>query len=284
MAAESKRVVAREVRDEEAKFFQENGWVKLDSLVSANDATILLARLREVMGADAETASHPAAGDADAKSFIPSFHAYEPLAVDVASGACVDSLFYDFSHSPEIGRVGAKLGGASVRYWVDGALVKMPASRSETGSAPTSWHADIGAIDSSPFDPPHGQMQLWLALADIPYERGTMRFVGPKDRTEQVNEITTEHASDPESSYPILEQMGVLSPQLNMRAGDATVHASATLHSAPPNKSDEPRWVYIVSMFPASARYSGKYFWPVEGVEGLEPGKPFVDHRFPVLA
>jgi hypothetical protein len=283
MTVQSKPVRPREVTDEEAEFFRENGWVKLERLVSAEDAAILLARLREIMGADAANASHPAA-EGDAKDYSPQFHYYEPLAVDVASGECVEPVFYDVSHSPEMGRVGAKLAGGAVRYWVDGALVKMPAARSETGSSPTRWHADVGARDKSPFDPPEGQMQLWLALADIPYERGTMRFVAPKNRTEEVEAIATGSGADPESSYPTLERMGVVSPRNDMKAGDATVHSSATFHSAPANTSDEPRWVYIVSMFPAQARYSGNPFWVVDPVEGLEPGKPFVDYRFPVLA
>jgi hypothetical protein len=42
--------------------------------------------------------------------------------------------------------------------------------------------------------------------------------------------------------------------------------------------------VYIVSMFPASANYSGNSHWALAQVAGMEPGKPFVEKRFPVLA
>jgi hypothetical protein len=277
----SGRIVPRDVTDDEARFFRENGWVKLEQLISEEEAAVMLARLSEIMGADATTAAHPALPD-NPKQHITYFHTYEPLAIELGSGDCVDELFYGFSHSPELGRVGAKLGGGPVRYWVDGALVKMPVA-SDTGSDPTHWHSDVGAVDRSPFDPPHGQMQLWVALAEVTPERGMMRFVAPKDLDDEVRELTAEHAADPVASYAQLEAKGVLSPPLTMRPGDATVHASATMHSAPTNTSDAPRWAYMCSLFPASAVFSGNQHWALQGVESVETGRAFPERRFPVL-
>jgi hypothetical protein len=56
------------------------------------------------MGADASTAAHPAAADGDGRSYSSFFHTYEPLAIELATGECVEPLFYAFSHSPELGR------------------------------------------------------------------------------------------------------------------------------------------------------------------------------------
>ena len=69
-----------------------------------------------------------------------------------------------------------------------------------------------------------------------------------------------------------------------MRPGDATIHGSRTLHSALPNSTQDARWVYTCSLFPADATYTGNPWWPIVGVKGVEVGKLFPDHRFPVLA
>jgi hypothetical protein len=282
MATATSNIIPREITDDEAAFFKENGWVLFHQLISSDDAGVLLSRLQEIMGTDAAGAAHPTAPD-NPQTAIPYFHTWEPLAVDIATGSSVDDLFYTISHAPSLGRLGSKLSGGPVRYWIDGALVKMPAT-DQTGAGPTNWHADVGAVETSPFDPPQGQMQLWVALRDMTPEHGTMRFVSPQNATDEVVAILREHATDPEASYPLLEEMGVISEPLSMRAGDATIHASATWHSAPINRSAAPRWNYMCSLFPAGARYSGVSHFAMEKVAGMEPGDAFPDVRFPVLA
>jgi ectoine hydroxylase-related dioxygenase (phytanoyl-CoA dioxygenase family) len=121
---------------------------------------------------------------------------------------------------------------------------------------------------------------MWIALAEVTPEHGAMRFISPQDATPEVQDAI---AGRPvEETYPELEQQGILSPPLHLQPGDATVHASRTFHSAPPNRMSTPRWAYFVSVFPAVARYSGTPYWPMEGVD-VEPGAAFPDHRFPVL-
>jgi hypothetical protein len=279
VSTETVKLAPREITDEEVAFFRENGWVKFDKLVSDEVAAVLLARLQELMGEDAHVHEHPAhKGDPGA------FNTFAPLGVDRSTGEKREDVFYEFSHSAGIGRLGAKLAGKPVRYWVDQALVKRPSGWTGGGAGATPWHADVGAWDTSPFDPAHGQMQLWIALKPVPPARGSMRFVSPKNVDEEFLRIVEESEKDPARTYDALERKGILSPPLDIETGDATIHASATWHSAPVNTTDEPRWVYIVSMFPADARYSGKPFWPMEGVAGVEQGQAFPDHRFPVLA
>lgn len=282
MSTEHRRVAPRPITDEEVQFFTENGWVKFDQLISSEDAAVLLARLQEIMGVDAANAAHPAMPD-NPQAAIPFFHTWEPLGADLATGESIDELFYGISHSPEVGALGKRLSGMPVRYWIDGALVKMPRT-GETGAGPTHWHTDVGAVDTSPFSPPEGQMQLWIALRDMTPEHGTMRFIPPHKLTDDIRAQISEHAADPEASYPALEKLGVLSDPVSLKAGDATIHASGTPHSAPPNTSDTPRWGYFISLFPAVSVYSGNSHWALDRVQGMSPGEPFVEQRFPVLA
>jgi hypothetical protein len=283
MSATATVPAVREITDEEVRFYQENGWVKLDQLISSEAAVTLLDRVKALMGADASGALHPRDGD-NPQAIFTYFHTWEPLSSDIATGAPLDDLFYAVSHSPAVGRLGEKLNSAPVRFWIDGALVKMPSKASETGSGPTNWHADVGAVDRSPFSPPEGQMQLWVALRDMTPEHGTMRFVAPAMQTSEVREICERLAADPEASYPRLEEMGVISAPISMRAGDATIHSSATLHSAPPNRSDSPRWGYFISLFPADSVWSGSKHFALDKVQGLQVGEAFDNARFPVLA
>jgi Phytanoyl-CoA dioxygenase (PhyH) len=278
VSTSTSKVVPRAVTEPEQQFFAENGWVKLDGFLTEADAVILREQLQARMGNDGASASHPA-GDSRGNGYESSWNTFAPVSIDNHSGESVDDLFYNFSHSPEMGAAGAALLGGPVRYWIDQSLVKMPAG--VNGSGETMWHSDIGGVDSSPFSLGK-QVQVWMALVDVTPELGSLRFVAPKDTTDEVRALIKELGV--EGSYPELERRGILSPALTMKAGDATIHGSATIHSAPPNKTDRIRWAYITSMFPAQTTFTGKHFWPSEGVDGVVEGQEFPDHRYPVLA
>ena len=277
MSTETSRLAPRAVTREEQSFFADNGWVKLDGLLSEEATATLRGRLEEKMGVDAAIAHTPPATHAATDTRIHGTHSRRCRSRTPREKLPMTS--YSFSHSPEIGAVGRALLGGPVRYWIDQSLVNMPAG--SDGSGETGWHSDIGGIATSPFDPPV-QVQIWIALTDITPELGSLRFVAPKDTDDEVRALIAEKGV--EGSYPELERRGILSPQLHMKAGDATVHGSNTLHSAPPNKTDRVRWAYIVSVFPAQTRFTGNHFWPTEGVEGVKQGETFPDHRYPVLA
>jgi hypothetical protein len=276
----SERVVLREVTDDEIRRYRENGWVKLKQLVTSEEAALLRERIRAMMGDDAGGGMEKGKSTAASK--------LGPLAVDNATGEVVDTFFFEFSHSPQMGRLASRLLGRSGRYFVDEAFVKRPV-RSGDGSGPTRWHQDLGATERSPWSAPD-QLNLWLALIDIPPERGPMRFVAPKDIDADVLKIIDQpDESRPyeeflSETYVELERKGVLSENLGLRAGDATVHSSSTLHSAPLNTSDAPRWVYLMTIFAADLEFTGdNSSWPMDGVQGMEVGKPFVDHRYRLL-
>lgn len=269
-------IVPRAVTDEEAAHYRKHGWVKLDSLVSESQAAVLLEHMQRKMGVDATSAQHNSEYQAGGK--LEYWNIYAPLSIDLATGRSTEDLLYNFSHCKEIGAIGSRLVGDRIRYSYDEGIVKMPAGKQ--GSAPTDWHTDMLPTGSQ-FDPPDAHAMIWIALGDIPPERGSLRFVSASDADEEVSHILTELPFD--ETYPLLEARGVLSPANHLHPGDATVHSSRTWHSAPANKTDELRWGYVVSFFRADARYSGHAHWSHEGVEGLVAGETFVDYRFPVL-
>ena len=60
MSIDTPWLAPRAVTDEEQRFFADNGWVKLDGLVSEEATGSLRSRLEQKMGVDAAVAQHPA--------------------------------------------------------------------------------------------------------------------------------------------------------------------------------------------------------------------------------
>lgn len=268
----------RELTDEEVAEYQALGWVKLRSFISPGTAERLFERLTDIMGISAENAAHPGEGRGGGKE--DRWHTYAPLSVDAATGKNVDDIFYAVSHSPELGARLRQLSGMDVRYGVDQSLVKRP--KGQSGSGSTYWHQDAGAENNSPFEPSFGQMQIWIALRKVTPAHGTMRFVSPDKISEKVWKIVRENSV--EESYPLLEAEGVISEPYTLEIGDATIHGSEAMHWAPPNMEQEPRWAYVISVFPADRRWTGNYWWVSEKADGMVAGELFPDARFPILS
>jgi ectoine hydroxylase-related dioxygenase (phytanoyl-CoA dioxygenase family) len=65
--------------------------------------------------------------------------------------------------------------------------------------------------------------------------------------------------SDPYAEkYPFLDEDYPVSPPIDLKAGDATIHHCLVLHSAPENTTDRPRWVLLAAYMPGDALYTGK--------------------------
>jgi len=263
-AASSGTDRVRAVTDAEATSFQENGWVKLPGLVSPAVAGRMRAWLEDRMGTRAERAGK---GRPSSDRFRDMWNKYNSPSED-------SELFDAFAKSPEMGRLGAALSRRTVRFWADTALIKPP-GKGEAGVTP--WHQDTPA---QPHDR-RGLLTIWLALADIPPERGTMRFLSGSHREGPLGRPFQE---DPTLDYPYVLETYETSPPLHLAAGDATVHDGLVCHAAPPNSTDDVRWAYAVSLIDAKTRYTG--FPPswVADDKGIEVGQPFDHAAFPVLA
>jgi ectoine hydroxylase-related dioxygenase (phytanoyl-CoA dioxygenase family) len=269
-------ITPRTISDGEAAFFRQHGWVKLDALISSEAAAELLRQAKARVSNRSVESRQSAGLKGGDRPFV---NTRESASVDIATGEPVDQFFYKFSHSPEMGQVGAKLCGEPVRFLVDQVLVKPPSS-DVPGAGETAWHVDFSGQPNSPFTDPNFEFLIFLALNDIPPERSTMRFIGPQDISAEVWKIASQ--SPLTESYAKLDQLNILSPPIHLRPGDATVHSGTTMQSTPKNTTDEPRWIYNTVQFPARCKWTGEHFWPVEGAE-LVVGGTFPDHRFPVL-
>jgi ectoine hydroxylase-related dioxygenase (phytanoyl-CoA dioxygenase family) len=269
----------REVTDDEARFFWQNGWLKVEQLISAALAAELLGRVQRRMGRAGD--EHRARPDVDFSAGLNWWNEYRHLARE-------DEVAAALTRAPQIGRSAEKLfrRPAGVRLGTDLVLCKMPHGESEA----TDWHQD-GPI--YPFD--RMPVSFWIALNDIPPERGPMRFHtgshkwGPLGRSFVASGSPRDHRIFDSyegqtifDAYPWIEDECPLSPPLHLRAGDATVHHPYVIHGAPQNLTTEPRWAYVFAAIPADTLYSGAPYHSTDGL-GLEVGKPLDHPNFPLV-
>jgi phytanoyl-CoA hydroxylase len=146
-----------------------------------------------------------------------------------------------------LGRVAEQLAGFPLRLWHDQMLVKEPHN-----NVATEFHQD------RPYWPhASGRLPLsaWVALVDVPPERGCMTFLpGTQHRTglrpQDLHDEDDLFAMDPSLRW-------VPRVTVPLRAGDCTFHSGYTGHMALPNRTDEARFAHVVIYMDEATTYSG---------------------------
>ena len=173
----------------------------------------------------------------------------------------------------------ALLAVPSVRLYHDQALFKPP------GSSRTPWHQDryYWPLDTD------RTVTMWLALVDIDDNMGGMTFASTSHRdARELGDLVISDQTDERLRKVIGERRWPVVDTPRMRAGDATFHAGATIHSARANESSRVREVLTVIYYDADARATNPanenqrtdlaVFLP-----GVRPGEPAASHLNPVL-
>jgi len=128
-------------------------------------------------------------------------------------------------------------------------LLKSPSS--DGTHERTLFHQDF---PGHPFDR-SGFLTIWIALHDMDATAGTMRFYEESHCMGVLGQVYADNVCLNERVAR--QRSKALSPPLSLKAGDATVHHSLTVHGAPSNTSSDPRWAYAIIYVDADARYSG---------------------------
>jgi phytanoyl-CoA hydroxylase len=149
---------------------------------------------------------------------------------------------------PNIGAVAQKLAGVKLRLWHDHVLIKQPGK-----SSPTSFHQDQPFW---PHDNAGHSLSAWIALCDVPAERGCMSFIPGSQRHTDLPPQSTRDESVLFDTCPELRwEPRVMVP---LKAGDCTFHHSRCAHMANPNSTDEPRVAHVIIFTDITTTYSGK--------------------------
>lgn len=182
-----------------------------------------------------------------------------------------DEVMKRLTLHPNVAAVAERLAGVDLRLWHDQILIKQPHN-----NAPTEFHQD------QPYWP-HANaahpISAWIALVDVPVERGCMTFIpGSFRRTD----LEAQNLRDPKSLFTLSPEMA-WEPRvtLPLQAGDCTFHHGRCAHMATPNLTDEPRVAHVVIFTDAATTYSGKQHVVTKDL-GLQPGDVLEGELFPL--
>lgn len=181
-----------------------------------------------------------------------------------------DTVLRELTLHPRLAQVAECLAGVRVRIWHDHMLVKEPHN-----NVATHFHQD------RPYWPHAGDrlsLSAWVALVDVPPERGCMSFL---PGTQGLTGYRPQNLHDEEDMFRVNPELR-WHPRVTvpLRAGDCTFHSSYTGHMALPNTTDVARLAYVVAYMDADTEYSGAPHVVTDPL-GLSPGDRLDGEVFP---
>ena len=131
----------------------------------------------------------------------------------------------------------------SVRLYHDQALFKPP------GAGRTPWHQDryYWPLDTD------RSVTLWMPLADVDEEMGPIAFASGSHRADGLGDVLISDATDRRLAAVIAERRWRVWSE-PVRAGEATFHAGAVLHSAGANRSRKVREILTIIYYANGTR------------------------------
>jgi len=171
---------------------------------------------------------------------------------------------------PNIARVAEILAGVPLRLWHDQILIKKPKN-----SVATEFHQDQPYWPHSNSTHP---ISCWIALCDVPVERGCMTFI-PESHLR--TDLKEQNLGDDRSLFsiaPDLEYSGRVTVPL--RKGDCTFHHGRCAHMATPNFTDDPRVAHVVIFIDEGTIYDGRPHITTDPLN-LSAGAPLDGPLFP---
>jgi len=181
-----------------------------------------------------------------------------------------DPVMRELTLHPNVAQVAEKLAGVALRIWHDQILIKPPKN-----SKPTEFHQDQPywphANSSNP-------ISAWIALCDVPVERGCMTFIpGSQRRTDLAMQTLT----DNRSLFSICPEMEwERRVTIPLKAGDCTFHHARCAHMATPNFTDDPRVAHVVIYIDAETTYRPQPHIVTDNL-GLKEGEVLEHEIFP---
>lgn len=251
---------------EHRAFYQENGFVQVDNVMSEQELIELRQYMEEVMVEESGSLS---------------------LQTDKKGGGYYRVLnqrvnvwrdhggMHKYSLNPRFAQMALELTGASgIRLFHDHALWKMPGD-----SKPTPWHQDF------PYWPMNEQsaMSIWIALDDVDERNGCMMFVPKSHKAGKLNPINLANPQDLFEFVKGTEYENTKPVNVPLKAGSCTFHNGLTFHYAHSNVTDKPRRVLAIIYMPDGTTFNGKKH-PVTVDMNLRENQPLAGRMFPLLA
>ena len=255
MASHTVKTTAASLSDEVVAAYRQDGFVHLPGVVAQED----LPRFRQAALGARESVVDYMGGSQIFAQLLQVWKTNDDLR----------ALTFD----QNVAEIAVRLAGVPLRLWHDQELIKAP----HNGAA-TEFHQD------EPYWPhAHSRHALsaWIALVDVPVERGAMSFIPGSQHS---------HRGLRPHNLADVEDFFLEAPHLRwhprvtipLRAGDCTFHNSYTAHTANSNSTDEPRVAHVTIYVDADLTYTGAPHVCTDGLS-LVVGDTLPDDEFPRL-
>lgn len=247
------------VSDEKVEFFRENGYVRFDNVIDAEELEYLRDALDYALehrdGFVRDLAATDSDGDDDGDSNGDSDgNSDKEVATDK-----ILQMVNMWEHFPAIkvyslnsrlaGMARRLTGSEKVWLWHDQALVKKPGP-----SAASPWHQD------QPYWPVKepGMISCWMALDDVTIDKGCMQFIPGSHKWGEFAPMS--FTGDGPALEDVLsdEHKNAWNPEpVELSAGDCTWHHGWTWHYTNPNTTNEIRRALVTIYIPEGVTYAG---------------------------
>ncbi len=180
------------------------------------------------------------------------------------------AIMAELTLHPQLCAWATQLAGVPLRLWHDHALIKQPMN-----GAATEFHQD------QPYWPHRDSREpisAWIALQDVPVERGCMTFI---PGTQHLTDLRATDLADATGLLSLRPELAWSERvTLPLRAGDLTFHHGRTAHMANANATDQHRVAHTVIFIPRTTRFSGGNHVCTNG-SGCKPGEILAGEMFP---
>ncbi|MCC7491160.1 MAG: phytanoyl-CoA dioxygenase family protein [Fimbriimonadaceae bacterium] len=181
-----------------------------------------------------------------------------------------DAVIRELTLLPRLAAAATALVGQPLRLWHDHLLIKRP-----HGNVSTEFHQDqpYWPHANSP-DP----ISAWIALQDVPVERGCMTFL-PGSHARR--DLPAQNLRDAGSLFGLCPDLQ-WEPRvtLPLRAGDCTFHHGRCAHMATPNLTTEARVAHVVIFMERTTTFNGAAHVCTAPLD-LAVGAPLAGELFP---
>jgi phytanoyl-CoA hydroxylase len=243
------------ISDEMVESYQSQGFIRVQNLLTPEE----VARFHQ--------------GAVEAANYIPNLAANIPQIFNQTVNVWTQNdTIRELTLNPRVAAIAKRLAKVPLRIWHDHTLIKPPKK-----SSPTEYHQD------APYWPhhnAHNSLSVWIALVDVPVERGCMSFIPGSHKRQDLR------PQDLADSHDLIN----LVPELNwdprvtvpLRAGDCTFHHSYIAHMANSNITDVPRVAHIIIYMDADTTFNGSKHVVTDPLN-LQVGQPLDGELFPLV-
>ena len=189
----------------------------------------------------------------------------------------VDELFHDLIYHPGVTVPLAQLLGVErLRFWHDQVFWK-PAGH--PGVVP--WHQDWSYWQRTT---PESHITMFISLDDSDEESGCLQVIPGSHRWGSLPPVDFGGDLEQVKEHLTDSQLVAFQPNsLPLRAGEASIHHSSTLHGSLANRSERPRRAIVLNFMAPDTRCADESAPLLSGVPLLKVGALIEGEHFPIV-